>query len=267
METGLDVLTEIGGDTALIHLHLPSRKIRNPGLRALAEQRVQTIADDLQLTTDQLGDRLVPDSGLDDQGSMTLDYGPRRFVVGFDEQLAPYMRDETGKQLRTLPKPGPKDDPELAEAAYRRFTGMRKDLRTLAADQIRRFEQLARQTHAFTPAECDERVATRFATAAIPPYRALSLEHHGWHRAPAGFGGLIHHLLRELPDGHTVVADLAPELVISDIGESGDQRIVRVRLCESAYGYEDPDEALSFGPLDAVTASEALRDLIGITSD
>ncbi len=49
--------------------------------------------------------------------------------------------DAAGKRLKSLPKPGVKDDPELAPAAYRRFAGLKKDVRTVAADSIRRLEQ------------------------------------------------------------------------------------------------------------------------------
>lgn len=137
---GLDVLTAIGSDTALLHLYGISQKGKFRGLKESAQERVEAIAKELRLTRDQLGDRLVPDLGLDDSGSMELDYGPRRFRVFFDEQLKPGVTDEAGKRLKTLPKPGAKDDAELAPAAYQRFSGLKKDVRTLAADQITRLE-------------------------------------------------------------------------------------------------------------------------------
>jgi Domain of unknown function (DUF4132) len=72
---------------------------------------------------------------------MNLDYGPRRFTVGFDEQLKPVVADEDGSRRKVLPKPAAKDDPALAPAAYAAFSGLKKDVRTISADQIRRFEQ------------------------------------------------------------------------------------------------------------------------------
>ncbi|MCP9948566.1 DUF4132 domain-containing protein [Actinomadura madurae] len=71
---------------------------------------------------------------------MTLDYGQRRFVVGFDEQLRPFVSDESGKRRKALPKPGAKDDPDLAPAAYKAYSTLKKDVRTVAADQLRRLE-------------------------------------------------------------------------------------------------------------------------------
>ena len=98
------------------------------------------IADELGLTSEQLGDRLVPDLGLAPSGTLVLDYGPRQFTVGFDEQLKPFVTDQAGRRLKALPKPGAKDDAELAPVAYQRFSGLKKDVRTLAASQIARFE-------------------------------------------------------------------------------------------------------------------------------
>ncbi|ACU36940.1 DUF4132 domain-containing protein [Actinosynnema mirum] len=138
--TGLDVLAQIGSDVALMHLDAISRKVKFKGLKASAREKLEQIAVDRDLSADQLADRLVPDFGLDADGTLVLDYGPRRFTVGFDEQLKPYVLDGDGNRRKELPKPGAKDDPELAPAAHRRFAALKKDVRTSAADQIVRLE-------------------------------------------------------------------------------------------------------------------------------
>ncbi|MBB6395875.1 hypothetical protein BKA00_002789 [Actinomadura coerulea] len=153
---GLDVLAEIGTDVALMHLHGIAQKVKFKGLQAEARDRIRQVAKRLDLTTDQLADRLVPDFGLDAEGGMTLDYGPRRFLVRFDEQLKPFVADEDGRQRKSLPKPGAKDDPELAPAAHQAFAGLKKDVRTVAADQIRRLEQALVTRRRWTPAEFGE---------------------------------------------------------------------------------------------------------------
>ncbi|MEU4645598.1 DUF4132 domain-containing protein [Micromonospora sp. NPDC023814] len=139
--TGLDVLYAIGSEMALIHLHAISRNVKFEALKYGADSRVRAVAAELGLTSDQLADRLVPDFGLDDQNTLTLDYGPRRFVVSFDEQLKPLVMDEDGRRRKELPKPGANDDEALATAAYQRFAGLKKDLRSVATDQIRRLEE------------------------------------------------------------------------------------------------------------------------------
>ncbi|MBG6090620.1 DUF4132 domain-containing protein [Actinomadura viridis] len=137
---GLDALAAIGTDVALMHLHGIAQKVKFKALRTRAQERIEQVAAELELTADQLADRLVPDFGLDADGSLTLDYGPRRFVVGFDEQLKPYVAGEDGKRRKALPKPGAKDDGERAGAEYKRFASLKKDVRTVASDQIGRLE-------------------------------------------------------------------------------------------------------------------------------
>ncbi|MGI5163268.1 DUF4132 domain-containing protein [Spirillospora sp. CA-253888] len=151
--TGLDVLAAIGTDVALMHLHGIAQKVKFKGLKARAQEKIEQIAAKLELTADQLADRLVPDFGLDADGGMVLDYGPRRFTVGFDEQLKPYVLDETGKLRKALPKPGAKDDEELATASYKRFAALKKDVRTSATAQIRRLESAMTAGRRWTPEE------------------------------------------------------------------------------------------------------------------
>ncbi|WP_432930680.1 WGR and DUF4132 domain-containing protein [Microbispora sp. CA-135349] len=138
---GLDLLAAIGSEVALMHLHGIAEKVKFTGLRNRARQKLDEVAAQLGLTPQELADRLVPDFGLSADGSLTLDYGRRRFVVGFDEQLKPYVADAAGKRLKNLPKPGANDDPELAPAAYQRFAGLKKDVRAVAGDTIHRLEQ------------------------------------------------------------------------------------------------------------------------------
>ncbi|MFI9047377.1 DUF4132 domain-containing protein [Streptomyces sp. NPDC053427] len=138
---GLEVLAVIGTDVALTQLNGIAQKSKYQGVKKKAAEKMAELARELGLTADELADRLVPYLDLDETGSMTLDYGRRRFTVGFDEQLKPYVADETGKPLKTLPKPGVRDDQDLAPAAHKRFATLKKDLRTVAAEQIRRLEQ------------------------------------------------------------------------------------------------------------------------------
>lgn len=138
---GLDVLSAIGTDVALMHLHGIAEKAKFKGLKTKAREKMDEVADGLGLSAEQLADRLVPDFGLDGDGSMVLDYGPRRFRVGFDEQLKPIVADEDGSRRKILPKPSAKDDQVLATEAYATFSGLKKDVKTIATDQIRRFER------------------------------------------------------------------------------------------------------------------------------
>ncbi|TDD77738.1 DUF4132 domain-containing protein [Actinomadura darangshiensis] len=156
---GLDVLVEIGSDTALTQLNGIAQKSRYKGLQGEAQRKLLAIAQRRGLTGDQLADRLVPGLGLDADGTLTLDYGPRRFTVGFDEQLKPSVSDENGKPRKSLPKPGAKDDPDLAPAAYKRFAELKKDVRAVASGEVARLESSMVMGREWTRAEFAEFVA------------------------------------------------------------------------------------------------------------
>jgi hypothetical protein len=150
---GLSVLVGIGTDGALMHLHRISQRAKSTPLRRAAADRIAEVADALGFTAEQLADRLVPDFGLDADGSLRLDYGPRSFVVGFDEQLRPFVADSDGKRLKALPKPGVRDDTDLGEAAYQRFATLKRDVRKISAEQVRRLERAMVDGRRWTGAE------------------------------------------------------------------------------------------------------------------
>ncbi|URN09217.1 DUF4132 domain-containing protein [Actinomadura madurae] len=154
--TALDVLMAIDtpGDATLRHLDRLARRAADAKhMRPQAQGRLNAVARERGLTSEQLADRLVPDLDLDADGRVTLDYGGRRFVVGFDEQLKPFVTDEDGKPRKSLPKPGVRDDETLAPAAYKRFADLKKEARAVAADQIKRLERAMVTGRSWTPEE------------------------------------------------------------------------------------------------------------------
>jgi predicted DNA-binding WGR domain protein len=137
---GLDVLGAIGTDVALMHLHGIAQKVKFKGLQEKARAKMDELAKARGLTAEELADRLVPDLGLDETGSLTLDFGARTFTVGFDEELKPFVLDTSGARLGDLPKPNKNDDASQAKEATERFKTLKKDARTVASTQIVRLE-------------------------------------------------------------------------------------------------------------------------------
>ncbi|RSN53921.1 DUF4132 domain-containing protein [Actinomadura sp. WAC 06369] len=150
-KVGLDVLVGIGTDTALTVLH--DLAVRWPGrtLRKAAERAFARAADARGVPPGVLGDRLVPDLGLDGDGAVTVDYGRRRFTVRFDARLRPVVTDEDGVLRKSLPKPGKRDDPRVAPAAHAAFGELRKKVADAAALQIARLEDAMRTGRTWTP--------------------------------------------------------------------------------------------------------------------
>lgn len=142
--TGLDVLANIGTDVPLMLLNGIAQKVKFKGLQDKAREKISSIAEARGLTPEELEDRLAPDLGLDEQGSMVLDFGPRSYKVGFDESLKPYVREwldgKAGARLPDLPKPKKTDDEVLAKEATERFKLLKKDARTIASQQVLRLE-------------------------------------------------------------------------------------------------------------------------------
>jgi hypothetical protein len=137
---GLDILCAIGTDMALMSLNAIANKLKFKALQKKAGEMINTIAEARGLSSDELADRLVPDLGLDTEGTLTLDFGPRQFRVAFDETLKPFVRDDQGARRKDLPKPNRNDDAELAAAATTRYKALKKDAKAIASMQVTRLE-------------------------------------------------------------------------------------------------------------------------------
>lgn len=138
--TGLDLLAAIGTDVALMHLNGIAGKVKFKALQDRAKEKIAAVAEARGFTAAELADRLVPDLGLDEQGTLPLDFGPRQFFVGFDETLKPFVKDAQGVRLKDLPKPIKSDDAALAEAATDRYKQLKKDAKAIATLQVTRLE-------------------------------------------------------------------------------------------------------------------------------
>ncbi|GIF39616.1 DUF4132 domain-containing protein [Actinoplanes xinjiangensis] len=149
VRAGMDVLAAIGTDAALTQLDRLSRTARTAGFRRAATVRLTAAAEGRGLRPEQLADRILPDFGLDADGRTTLDYGSRRFTVGFDEQLQPWIADATGRRLTRLPRPT--DD--VSTAAHKRFAEMKKEAKTVGADRVRAMEAAMVTGRRWTPEE------------------------------------------------------------------------------------------------------------------
>jgi hypothetical protein len=175
-------------------------------------------------------DRLVPDLGLDADGGLWLDYGPRRFRVGFDEHLKPFVTDQAGTRRKDPPAPNAKGDAELA-AARKQFTALKKETRAASADQI----------------------------------RILGLTKHGWSRSSPMDNGIENCITRRLDAARYLVIDLYDGIPVGNVSEdfAAEQTFEAVYLSTDAEVYHagHRDSGLRFGDLDPLIASELLGQL------
>jgi hypothetical protein len=136
----VDILAAIGSPSALLHLSYVADKSRFEEAKKYARETLEQVAAAQGLTTEELADRTVPDLDLDAGGTATLDFGPRKFTVTFDEGLRPLVQAEDGTRLATFPRATKADDAALAKAASARFKGLKADAETVAQALLRRFE-------------------------------------------------------------------------------------------------------------------------------
>ena len=138
---GLQCLRTIGSDTALMQINGIARKIKYKGLKARAQECIQAIARDRNLSPDELEDRIIPSLGLDEKGQRVFDYGDRKFHFVLGQDLKPMVRDEQGKLKANPPKPAKKDNAELATQALVDWKLLKKQIRETIKIQIVRLEQ------------------------------------------------------------------------------------------------------------------------------
>lgn len=229
--TGLDVLAAIGSDVALMHLNGIAQKVKFKGLQEKARAKIDLLAEARGLSAEELADRLVPDLGLDESGTLTLDFGPRQFSVGFDETLKPFVRDANGAALKDLPKPVKSDDAARAEDAHERYKALKKDARTLSSQQILRMEMAMVQGRRWSASE----------------FRAFFVEHP-----------LLRHLSRRLLWGRYVDGALVQCLRVAEDLSYADAHDDLLILPEDALiGLVHP---LQLSPADAAAFGQIYAD-------
>ncbi len=137
----IDVLAAMGSSTAIAGLQAIARSSSNDKSRKIAQEVLDDVARDRGLTPAMLEDLSVPDLGLDSNGQMSLDFGPRRFVVTINANLEAILTDGDGNAQKTLPKPVKADNAHKAKTATAQWTEFKAALKGQATDQKKRFEQ------------------------------------------------------------------------------------------------------------------------------
>lgn len=130
-----------GSDLALMAVDSMGQKYKNKQVRRAGQEAFAAAAKILGTTPEILGDRIVPTLGFDERGELTIDYGPRQFTALLSPSMTIALKDMTGKTIKSLPKPGAKDDAEVAEKSKAAFTALKKSLKTVVGLQGTRLEQ------------------------------------------------------------------------------------------------------------------------------
>lgn len=135
----LESLQLMNSDAALIHI---STFVQHPLLRSPALEALESAAQLRNLTRDQLENQLVPTLGMNVDGVRRLDFGHRQFDVFVDTDLTLRVMDKDKRVRTTLPRPGVRDDPEMAKRAIAEWTHLKQQLSVTLKQQAQRLEQL-----------------------------------------------------------------------------------------------------------------------------
>lgn len=148
IEAMLDAVAT-GNDPIVIQLLLGlSRRYRTASVQQKARDLVQQIAERNDWTQDQLADRTIPTAGLDDTGTLSLQYGDRVFTVVLDAAMKPELRNPDGKVVKALPEPRQTDDTALVKEAKSQFATHKKELKQVIDLQTARlFEAMCTGRH------------------------------------------------------------------------------------------------------------------------
>jgi hypothetical protein len=151
-EYGVQALALLGSDVALLTLDALAIRYRskNKNVGQAAVDAFAAAAERLGITTDELGDRVVPWLGFEPGKPRILDCGGRRFEVriGLDGKLK-YVDLEKNKPVAALPKTAPKE--VLAALKEQSAT-----LREVVKAQLLRLENLMVRQHRWPAARWQE---------------------------------------------------------------------------------------------------------------
>lgn len=137
---GLECLRAMGDAPALQALVSISQRTRFAGLRARAERCVAEIAAELGLTTDELADTSVPACGLDASSRREFVFRGRRLIATLERGGALVLRDESGKVLKSPPKPGPGAGDDASAHAAKEWSAFKKQVGETVKTQRQRLE-------------------------------------------------------------------------------------------------------------------------------
>jgi hypothetical protein len=138
---GLDCLRTIGTDTALMQINGIAQKVKFKALKAKAQDCIAAIAQERHLTPAELEDRIVPDCGLNEQGTYIFDFGNREFRLVLGPDMKVMVRDSDKKLKPNLPKPNSKDDAEKSAQALADWKLIKKQIQEVVKIQTTRLEQ------------------------------------------------------------------------------------------------------------------------------
>lgn len=124
------------------------------------------------------------------------------------------------------------------------------------------FAQVGRDTYALTDAEREAKTLTRWKDKKVPTGRILGLANKAWRKGEAQDAGGIWYYSKPLFDGRVIELNFDPGYSVGYIDDEPEQNLGELSYgTTSRWGGISNDDQLVWGGLDAISASELIRDM------
>ena len=130
---------------ALVLVDTMSVKIKNNQVKNAAKDALKKTAKALEISEDELIDKIIPDLDFDKKGMRELHYGGeanRLFKLQIKNDFTIEVTDSNNKVLKSLPAPNSKDDKETADASKKELTLIKKNMKMITSNQMTRLNKV-----------------------------------------------------------------------------------------------------------------------------
>lgn len=130
---------------ALVLVDTMSVKVKNNQVKNAAKDALKKTAKALEISEDELIDKIIPDLDFDKKGMRELHYGgeaDRVFKLQIKNDLTIEVTDSNDKVLKSLPAPNSKDDKAIADASKKELTLIKKNIKMISSNQMRRLNKV-----------------------------------------------------------------------------------------------------------------------------
>lgn len=132
----------ISDDPLIIQLLLSlSRRYRTAAIQEKARELVEGIAERNGWSADELADRTIPTAGLDETGTLVLEYGERTFTARMDSKQRLVLLNPEGKEIKALPAARKTDNEEQIKETKKLFSSSKKELKQVIDLQTARLHE------------------------------------------------------------------------------------------------------------------------------